>query len=292
MNNEPNTITFWAIGDLHLSLGLNESKQKPMECFGEQWREHTVKIARSWCEHVQREDVVLLLGDLFWGNRVEEAQFALNWLGCLPGRKVMIRGNHDNWWQSIGKVRAALPRFLGEIEQIPPMYSAIKVNGQKLYDLARQGREVARKPRRITIFDLTLTQNLGNGQYALRVVCSKGTYIRTLCHDLGQALGCGGCMAALRRTEASNFRIDEAVTLEDVQREGEALLRPTDSLFRQYPAYTIPSTEQERKCLCGNPLRAKLPDGLYRVYGRDGAFLALSEAKDGTLTSKRNFFSV
>ena len=110
--------------------------------------------------------------------------------------------------------------------------------------------------------------------------------------DLGQALGCGGCMAALRRTEASNFRIDEAVTLEDVQREGEALLRPTDSLFRQYPAYTIPSAEQERKCLCGNPLRAKLPDGLYRVYGRDGAFLALSEAKDGTLTSKRNFFSV
>ena len=78
----------------------------------------------------------------------------------------------------------------------------------------------------------------------------------------------------------------------DVAREGEALLRPTDSLFRQYPAYTIPSTEQERKCLCGNPLRAKLPDGLYRVYGRDGAFLALSEAKDGTLTSKRNFFSV
>lgn len=189
-------------------------------------------------------------------------------------------------------VRAALPRFTGEIEQIPPMYSAIKVNGQKLYDLARQGREVARKPRKITIFDLALTQNLGNGQYALRIVCSKGTYIRTLCHDLGQALGCGGCMAALRRTEASNFRIDEAVTLEDVAREGEALLRPTDSLFRQYPAYTIPSTEQERKCLCGNPLRAKLPDGLYRVYGRDGAFLALSEAKDGTLTSKRNFFSV
>ena len=187
---------------------------------------------------------------------------------------------------------AALPRFLGEIEQIPPMYSAIKVNGQKLYDLARQGREVARKPRKITIFDLALTQNFGNGQYALRVVCSKGTYIRTLCHDLGQALGCGGCMAALRRTEASNFRIDEAVTLEDVAREGEALLRPTDSLFRQYPTYTIPSAEQERKCLCGNSLRAKLPDGLYRVYGRDGAFLALSEAKDGTLTSKRNFFSV
>ena len=189
-------------------------------------------------------------------------------------------------------VRAALGRFLGEIEQLPPMYSAIKINGQKLYDLARQGKEVARKPRRITIFDLALTQDLGNGQYALRVVCSKGTYIRTLCHDIGAALGCGGCMAALRRTEASGFCIGEAVTLEDAAREGEALLRPTDSLFRSHPAYTIENAEQERRCLCGNPLHAALPDGLYRVYGRGGAFLALSEAKGGVLTSKRNFFSV
>ena len=189
-------------------------------------------------------------------------------------------------------MRAALPRFLGEIEQIPPMYSAIKVNGQKLYDLARQGKEVARKPRRITIYDLALTEDMGGGRYALRVECSKGTYIRTLCHDLGQALGCGGCMAALRRTEASGFCIGEAVTLEDAAREGEALLRPLDSLFRAYPAFTIPSAEQERKCLCGNPLRVRLADGIYRVYGQKGDFLALSEARDGVLTSKRNFFSV
>ena len=190
------------------------------------------------------------------------------------------------------EVRAALPRFLGEIEQIPPMYSAIKVNGQKLYDLARQGKEVARKPRRITIYDLALTEELGNGQYALRVECSKGTYIRTLCHDLGQALGCGGCMAALRRTEASGFGIGEAVTLEDAAREGEALLRPLDSLFRAYPAFTIANAALEKKCLCGNPLRVSLADGIYRVYGCDGTFLALSEARDGLLTSKRNFFSV
>ena len=189
-------------------------------------------------------------------------------------------------------MRAALPRFLGEIEQIPPMYSAIKVNGQKLYDLARQGKEVARKPRRITIYDLALTEELGNGQYALRVECSKGTYIRTLCHDLGQALGCGGCMAALRRTEASGFGIGETVTLEDAAREGEALLRPLDSLFRVYPAFTIPNAALEKKCLCGNPLRVSLADGIYRVYGCDGTFLALSEARDGLLTSKRNFFSV
>ena len=190
------------------------------------------------------------------------------------------------------EVRAALPRFLGEIEQIPPMYSAIKVNGQKLYDLARQGKEVARKPRRITIYGLALTEELGNGQYALRVECSKGTYIRTLCHDLGQALGCGGCMAALRRTEASGFGIGEAVTLEDAAREGEALLRPLDSLFRTYPAFAIPNAALEKKCLCGNPLRVSLADGIYRVYGCDGTFLALSEARAGLLTSKRNFFSV
>lgn len=150
-------------------------------------------------------------------------------------------------------VRAALPRFLGEIEQIPPMYSAIKVNGQKLYDLARQGKEVARKPRRITIYDLALTEELGNGQYALRVECSKGTYIRTLCHDLGQALGCGGCMAALRRTEASGFGIGEAVTLEDAAREGEALLRPLDSLFRAYPAFTIPNAALEKNASAAIP---------------------------------------
>ena len=189
-------------------------------------------------------------------------------------------------------VAAALPRFLGEIEQIPPMYSAIKVNGQKLYDLARQGKEVARKPRRITIYGLALTENMGGGRYALRVECSKGTYIRTLCHDLGQALGCGGCMAALRRTEASGFRIDEAVTIEDAAREGEALLRPLDSQFRAYPAFTIPNAAQEKNCLCGNPLRVRLADGIYRVYGQKGDFLALSEARDGVLTSKRNFFSV
>ena len=189
-------------------------------------------------------------------------------------------------------MRAALPRFLGEIEQIPPMYSAIKVNGQKLYDLARQGKEVARKPRRITIYDLALTEDMGDGRYALRVECSKGTYIRTLCHDLGQALGCGGCMAALRRTEASGFGIGEAVTLEDAAREGEALLRPLDSLFRVYPAFAIPNAALEKKCLCGNPLRVSLADGIYRVYGCDGTFLALSEARDGLLTSKRNFFSV
>ena len=189
-------------------------------------------------------------------------------------------------------IEAVLPRFTGEIAQVPPMYSAIKIGGQKLYQLARKGEEIERPARRITIFQLELLGQNESGDWQLRVRCSKGTYVRTLCHDIGQALGCGGCMSALRRTMAAGFTLAESHTIEDVQAQGESLLAPTDSLFRQYPAYTIPSAEQERKCLCGNSLRAKLPDGLYRVYGRDGAFLALSEAKDGTLTSKRNFFSV
>ena len=189
------------------------------------------------------------------------------------------------------EVRAALPRFLGEIEQIPPMYSAIKVNGQKLYDLARQGREVARKPRMITIFDLTLTQNLGNGQYALRIVCSKGTYIRTLCHDLGQALGCGGCMAALRRTMAAGFRIEEAVTLERAQEEREALLLPLDEYFRAYPRFTVQNETQEKRAYNGNAFTARgVADGEYRVYDRAGNFLSLSRAEDGELRAIKNFF--
>ena len=189
------------------------------------------------------------------------------------------------------EVRAALPRFLGEIEQIPPMYSAIKVNGQKLYDLARQGREVARKPRKITIFDLALTQNFGNGQYALRVVCSKGTYIRTLCHDLGQALGCGGCMAALRRTMAAGFRIEEAVTLERAQEEREALLLPLDEYFRACPRFTVQNETQEKRAYNGNAFTARgVADGEYRVYDRAGNFLSLSRAEGGELHAIKNFF--
>ena len=188
-------------------------------------------------------------------------------------------------------VRAVLPRFTGEISQLPPMYSAIKVNGQKLYDIARRGGAVERKPRDITIYELELVEKLNETDYALHVVCSKGTYIRTLCHDVGAALGCGAAMAALRRTMAAGFTIDEAVAIDAVQEQREALLRPLDSLFRAYAAYTIPTAEEERRARCGNPLKAEIADGMYRVYGCDGTFLSLSEAKGGILTAKRNFFS-
>jgi tRNA pseudouridine55 synthase len=188
-------------------------------------------------------------------------------------------------------VETALSGFLGNIEQIPPMYSAIKINGQKLYELARKGQEVARKPRPVTIYELELLEQVSETDFTFRCVCSKGTYIRTLCHDIGQVLGCGGTMYSLRRTMAAGFTLDRAVTLEDVQVKGETLLLPTDSLFSQYPALTLPSEKLEKRVRCGNPIPLpSVADSTYRVYGQSGDFLCLSRAKGGTLTSIKNFF--
>lgn len=189
------------------------------------------------------------------------------------------------------EVRAALEHFTGELLQLPPMYSALKVNGQKLYALARQGKTVERKPRAITVYELELLEQSAPDEFALRVVCSKGTYIRTLCHDLGQALGCGGCMAALRRTMAAGFRIEEAVTLERAQEEREALLLPLDEYFRAYPRFTVQNETQEKRAYNGNAFTARgVADGSYRVYDRAGNFLSLSRAEGGELHAIKNFF--
>ena len=190
------------------------------------------------------------------------------------------------------ELEAVLPRFTGEISQIPPMFSAIKINGQKLYDLARQGKEVERKARAVTVFALEVVEQVSETDYILRIRCSKGTYVRTLCHDIGQALGCGGCMFSLRRTMAAGFTLDESVTLEQMQEGGEALLRPTDSLFRDRPDYRLKTEKQEERCRNGNPffIQESLPEGEYRIYGREGAFLCLSRLQGDTMTSLKNFF--
>ena len=190
------------------------------------------------------------------------------------------------------ELEAVLPRFTGEISQIPPMFSAIKINGQKLYDLARQGKEVERKARTVTIFALEIVEQVSETDYILRVRCSKGTYMRTLCHDIGQALGCGGCMYSLRRTMAAGFTLDESVTLEQVQEAGETLLRPADSLFREHPEYRLKTGKQEERCRNGNPffIKETLPEGTYRIYGREGDFLCLSRLQGDTMTSLKNFF--
>ena len=185
-----------------------------------------------------------------------------------------------------------LSQFRGKIQQIPPMYSAIKVDGKKLYDLARQGKEVERKPREIEIFELTCLEF--SGQTArLRIHCSKGTYIRTLCKDIGAALGCGGCMEALRRVQAGEYAIEEAVPLAELleAENPEQFLRPVDSMFRNHPAITL-TVKQEQRCRNGNSFSIALDDGTYRVYGQNGDFLALSHVDDGVMSTIKSFFEV
>ena len=192
------------------------------------------------------------------------------------------------------QLEEALAKFRGDIEQIPPMYSAIKVNGKKLYELARKGKEVERKPRPVTIHALTLEEQTAPDEYVIRVRCSKGTYIRTLCHDIGQVLGCGACMSSLRRTMAAGFTLEQAVTLDAVQdsEDRAALLLKVDAYFSKYPALTV-AGGAEKKLRNGMTLvMPQLAPGQYRVYGESGEFLALCEAADGKLTTVKSFFEV
>ena len=185
-----------------------------------------------------------------------------------------------------------LPQFRGKIMQVPPMYSALKVNGQKLCDLARKGREVERQPREIEIFELECLSFDGTDA-RLRVRCSKGTYIRTLCKDIGLALGCGGCMAQLRRVTAGAYTIEEAVPLQELldTTEPEKYLRAVDTMFTQYPAFTV-SPKQEQRVRNGNSFSTPLEPGTYRTYAQSGEFLALSKVEDGTLSTIKSFFEV
>ncbi len=185
-----------------------------------------------------------------------------------------------------------LPQFRGEIMQIPPMYSALKVAGRKLVDLARKGKTVERQPRPITIHELELLEFSGD-QARLRVRCSKGTYIRTLCKDIGEALGCGGCMAALRRVTAGEYTIDEAVPLQTLLdcEDPDRYLRPVDSMFRNHPAVTL-TAKQEVRCRNGNSFTLGIPDGTYRAYGGDGSFLMLAKVEDGVMSTIKSFFEV
>ena len=185
-----------------------------------------------------------------------------------------------------------LPRFRGKIMQVPPMYSALKINGQKLVDLARKGKTVERQAREIEIFELECVEFSGNTA-RLRVRCSKGTYIRTLCKDIGEALGCGGCMAALRRVQAGEYRIEEAVPLQVLLETDnpEQYLRHVDTMFRNYPAVTL-SPNQEKCCRNGAAFSINLDAGTYRCYGKEGEFLSLSKVEGGVMSTIKSFFEV
>lgn len=185
-----------------------------------------------------------------------------------------------------------LEQFRGEILQIPPMYSALKVNGKKLYELARQGKEVERKARPVTIYELTCLAFHGD-TVRLRVHCSKGTYIRTLCKDIGQALGCGGCMAELRRVQAGSYTEKQAVSLQELieAQDPAAYLAPVDSMFAGYPAVKL-TPKQELRCRNGNAFSLPLEDGLYRAYSEAGEFLMLARVEQGTMYTVKSFFEV
>ena len=194
------------------------------------------------------------------------------------------------------QLEAALRQFLGPIEQIPPMYSAIKINGQKLYELARRGQEVARRPRSITIHALELLEGEG-ADWTVRVRCSKGTYVRTLCHDLGRALGCGGCMSSLRRTRAGSFTLAQAVTMQQVLdfaagQDPQQLLMPVDAVFAAHPPLIV-TLGQAAKLKNGAQVKDwQFQPGTYRVYAEDGEFLLLGHVEGGVLTTIKSFFEV
>ena len=160
-------------------------------------------------------------------------------------------------------VRAALPRFIGEIWQTPPMYSAIKRGGKRLYELARRGESVEVAPRACRVDDVRLTASLGDGRYRLEVDCGKGVYIRTLCHDIGAYLGCGGHMATLARTRAGVFTLENALTLEEVDALGaeglEARLLPMDAAISHLPAVRV-EARHRAAVRNGMPLRPEWLD--------------------------------
>ena len=207
----------------------------------------------------------------------------------------------DIWGRTLGEQRADIPEerlvdtlkgFTGEISQIPPMFSAIKVNGRKLYDIARRSGEIEREPRPITVESLSLLGREGD-DWLLDIRCSKGTYVRTLCHDIGQALGCGGCMSGLRRLESGTLSVEAACTISEVEAaaDKEGLLIPTDHLFTDRPRLTVRG-RAEQKLRCGNDLKTESSDGEYRVYAESGEFLALCRAEDGRLSTVKSFFEV
>ena len=198
----------------------------------------------------------------------------------------------QNAFVTASQLGEVLAQFRGEIMQVPPMYSALKVDGQKLYDLARKGREVERQPRPITIHELTLLGMEADGIH-LRVHCSKGTYIRTLCKDIGEALGCGGCMAALRRISAGEYTQAEAVPLMELleTEHPEQYLRPVDSMFRNYPMVEL-TPRQEIRCRNGNSFSVQMDDGTYRAYGPNGEFLMLARVENDVMSTIKSFFEV
>ena len=200
------------------------------------------------------------------------------------------------------QLESAIKKYTGEIEQIPPMFSAVSVNGQRLYDLARKGIEVERKPRKVTVYELELVSFDEDSQSGtLRVKCSKGTYIRALIDDIGRELGTGAVMTALRRTMACGFKLEQSISLEQIKKlaetgELESRLMSTESLFYIYPELYVSGAQATRfynggelDCSRTRLADKNVPDGsIYRIKGNK-MFLGLGIIKDNSVKIYKRF---
>lgn len=181
------------------------------------------------------------------------------------------------------EIRTAVSKFVGDIQQIPPMYSAIQVNGQRLYNLARQGIDVERQPRNVTIFSIDI-KAIKLPYIELDVRCSKGTYIRTLASDIGDMLGCGACISGLERTASGVFTLENAITPEELltlseKGEVQRAILPLDSFFNQYEAIYLDKKRADRvKNGVSIYYRGKVQGAFYRVYDEQKCFIALTQA--------------
>lgn len=194
------------------------------------------------------------------------------------------------------EVKEVLKGFQGEQMQVPPMYSALKVNGKKLYELAREGKTVERKARQVCFYEITPLE-IALPLIKIRVTCSKGTYIRTLCHDVGQRLGCGGCMEELLRTKVGRFSLEESYTLGEIERAVQdgtisEMIHPVEAVLADYPAIYADSYG-DRLLQNGNPLSDNLvspqhKEGWVRMYASDGTFTGIFQWDKG----KKKYYPV
>lgn len=188
--------------------------------------------------------------------------------------------------------------FIGDVVQIPPMFSAIKVDGKRLYELAREGIEVERKPRTVKIDSIEILEtDIANKKFSMKVDCSKGTYIRTLCDDIGRSLGCFAHMSGLVRTRSGRFDIKDSYTLSEVEQMAAAgdmsFLVPIDKVFEELPRLILSSRRARLMCNGVKISAQGITDGeTYRVYDEDGRFLTISEAEEGRLKMLKTFYQI
>lgn len=182
------------------------------------------------------------------------------------------------------EIEDAIKSFIGKQKQVPPMYSALKINGKKLYELAREGKVIQREAREIEIFGIEEIEVIEN-KVSFKVHCSKGTYIRTLCKDIGEKLGCGATMSALKRVQAGGFTIDTAVKLSELEEDKEKYILDLEIPLRKFSIIEL-NEEDGRRYINGIKLKTDMPDGMYRLY-IEGKLYGVCRVRDNVIRSEK-----